>query len=293
MTVTNRKVDIKEFNHIMNIEKFDSANELVKTCLERKYRSEFGTDTLNGDRDGDKSWTGCKDIKTALDLLSNGWSENVAKLTSKMNGVTQKVDGKRITFRNDVVGFNPIVPLAIMGVPESMLNSKMKPIKTKVIDVYYDTTVSCGNSPEQIMANGMKVMETVINLEQSGYRVRLSAMQGYTDRNSSDILIVGVKSEYQPLDIKRIMFPLMHPAMFRLVGFGWYERCPTSKYRGGYGHGFAYDFNESQMDSIVKAAFGKTAIYISGKFIQDKSQEHIERQLKGESSNDKSQTKKR
>jgi len=287
MTVNMRTKNIDSLHHRTMIETFSSANELVSITKARKFNPNggFDSDTFSGQRDGDGSWQGCKTMKEAVGLLQNGWAENVEVLKNKMNGTKQKVDGKRMTFKNDVVGYTPIVPLAIMGIPNSMLNSHQRPIKTKIIDLYYDTTVSCGNSPKQILNNGMKIVETVINLEQSGYRVRLSAMQSYSNRETSDTLIVGVKSENQPLDIKRIMFPLMHPAMFRMIGFGWYERCPTATHRSGYGRALSYTFTEKQMQDFIEKAFGKTAIYISGTFIQEKSQEHIENQLKGETRN--------
>ncbi len=279
-----RKVKMKCQSHTANVELYNSANELVDTCLKRTYKGgSFHGDTFSGSRDkGGRKWNGGLTAKQSLETLANGWSENVEKLTKKMNSVKQLADGKRNTFRNDVVGYSPIVPLAIMGVPTSMISSTQKKIKSKIIDIYYDTTVSCGNSAKQILDNGMKLMETVVNLENSGYRVRLSAMQSYSVSDSSDILIVRVKNENQPLDIKRVMFPIMHPAMFRVIGFGWYERCPTAEYRNGYGRGLSYNMSEKEFDIFVKELFGKSACALSGKFIQDKSQEYIEKTLKGE-----------
>ena len=49
------------------------------------------------------------------------------------------------------------------------------------------------------------------------------------------MLRIPLKNEHQPVNIKRLSFPLTHVAMQRFLGFDWFEHVPKSKYIGGLG----------------------------------------------------------
>lgn len=252
----------------VNLEAFRSTLELVETCKTRKI-----TDRLFDDeekKDHDKSWAGVSSYKEALDLMNDGWNEKVKELKGVIDGCKQRQADKRVGFRNDVLGFAPIVPLAIMGIPTAMLNTTVKAVKTKVVDIYYNMGVSCGVSSDKIFENGRKVVELIVKLENCGYRVSLNIVQAYTDSSSADILAVNVKSANQLLDLKRICFPTMHTAFFRVIGFDWYTKTPNGKYRGGYGRPLHGSIGTSGAKELFKKLIGEEAIYIDAKELMDK-----------------------
>lgn len=267
-------------------EMFLSAQDVVEACKQRVItNSNFKDETQ---RKRTKDWDGVESYEEALDMLNNGWeSPDINKVKRSIDIAVKRSTGKRITFKNDIIGFAPVVPLALLGVPNAMINSTMKPIKSKVVNIFYDITVNCGYSAKDILNNGIKVIEAIISLEMQGYRVGLNAVQSYNDKKGSkldcDMLVVQLKTPNQPLDIKRVMFPLCHPAMFRVIGFDWYSKFPKGVYRYGYGSDLVRNLNDEQLKQFTKELFGKESIYLSGAKILRGSAKHIEEQLKEDS----------
>lgn len=281
-TIYNKtvKADSHEKAYNMMIERYDSVQEVVKHCKERKITN-MSFDDKSKERMGE--WEGVKSYQEALDLLNNGYQPTVEALNNAIK-INKYGNGKRISFRNDVHGFAPIVPLALKGVPQTMVNVHMKPIKCKVIDVYYDMTTNCGTDSDTIIKNGQKLLGAIIALEQQGYKFNLYATQSYSNGKDADVLVVKVKSSNSPIDLKKMSFPLTHTAFFRVVGFDWYSKTPKGKYRAAYGHALSYEFRENELESIGKQMFGDNALYISGNRIQHKDEEYIKEVLTNDSS---------
>lgn len=270
-TIIERQFKSKKRNIKVMIEKYNSAMEVAEDCRRRTI-----TDSSFNDKSMETfdSWEGVKSYDEALNLLTNGYQPTVEKLKKALKG-TVTGSGKRITFKNDIAGFAPVVPLALQGVPNSMIGMTMKPIKCKVIDIYYDITCSAGTSSEQIIKNGQKILGAVLDLESQGYKFNIYAIQGYSDERSVDMLAVKVKSSTQPLDLKRISFPMTHTAFFRVIGFDWYSRTPKAKYRSGYGKALGYILSQEELDAFAKQTFGENAVYIAGKNIINREEDYI------------------
>lgn len=245
-------------------ERYNSAAEVVNDAKTRKItNSRFDNMAVNLGGQG-SNWCGVKNYEEALKLLSEGYQPIVEKLKAEIKANVQG-NAKRVSFRNDIVGYAPVVPLAIMGVPNAMINSHMTTIKTKVIDVYYDGTFRCGVSSDDILKTGAKLLSVIISLEQQGYRFNLYQAQGYADGEDCDMLVVKIKDAAQPLDLKRVSFPMTHTAFFRVIGFDWYSKTPRGKYRSAYGHALVNEGRvKGKIDEIAKTMFGENAIYISG-----------------------------
>lgn len=257
------------------IEEFDSAAEVAETCKSRKITNNRfdNAETRRCDR-----WMGVSSYGEAIDLLRNGYQPTVEKLRDVFK-IKQSGEATRFSFKNQIQGFAPVVPLALKGVPNCMVNMTMKPIKAKVVDVYYDMTASCGVSSDNIIAAGQKLLSSVVELERQGYRFNLFGVQTYSDDDSCDMLAVRVKRDSQPLDLKRISFPITHTAFFRVIGFDWYSKVPGGKYRSGYGRGLAYDNSTEELNAMAKSLFGQNAIYLSAAKIIDKDEAHIKEVL--------------
>ena len=259
-------------NATVNVEVFDSANEVVEVSSRRKITDSCFDDMAT--KKIDKDWTGVASLDEALELMRTGYQPTVDKMKTGIKANVQG-QGKRISFFNDVVGYSPIVPLALLGVPNSMQNSYMKPIKAKVIDVYYDMTAACGTSKEDIIKAGQELLAAIMELEMQGYKFNLYAIQTYYGSNSADMLCTKIKSSNTPLDLKRISFPLTHTAYFRVIGFDWYSKTPKGKYRSAYGRALGYGFNEEQMQKGFREIFGSNCIVFSCAKILQKNSEHF------------------
>lgn len=270
-----KKVKSNKINIDFVIESYNSTADVVKDCKTRSITDRCFCDMQDGTLGGhSKSWCGVDSYEQALKFLEEGYQPTVEKLKAGIKANLQG-QGKRISFHNDIVGYAPIVPLAILGVPNSMINSRMKPIKVKVIDIYYNMTAGSGTSSETIIQAGVKLLSTIIALEQQGYRFNLYAVQNYYDEHKCYMLKVKVKDAMQPIDLKRISFPLTHTGFFRVIGFDWYSKCPEAKHLWGYGHSLDYDFNNEKMQNTVKEVFGDNSVWVGCVKIMDKDEEYI------------------
>lgn len=270
-TVTSKKVD----GYRVNTERYSSAQEVVQDCKTRQVRQyeDMSKKELRYD------WHGVDSYDKALELLRVGYQHTVEKLQTALKASATGVS-KRIKFENNVHGFAPVVPLALKGVPNSMINTTIKQIKCKVVDIYYDMGIAGFNDADTIIKAGQKMLGAIIALEKQGYRINLNAIQCYSDSKGVDILSVKVKSADKPLDIKRVSFPLTHPAFFRVIGFDWQSKSPIAGYRGG-GRGFALTDikNRTEIAKIITETFGKNAIYISCSEVASNNEDYIKEVL--------------
>lgn len=274
-TVIEKKIKTSGHNMEVKAEFYESAMDVYSDCSRRQITDSSFNDMAHKDMG---SFEGVKNYDEALQFLRNGYQPTVAKLKEKMS--VKDRSQKRISFQNNIVGASPIVPLALKGVPNCMVDMKMKPIKCKVIDVYYDMTCSCGTNSDDIIKNGQKMLGAILDLEHQGYRFNLYAIQTYSDFNSVDLLAVKIKSSNQPLDLRRMSFPLTHTAFFRVIGFDWYSKFPKGEYRSGYGRGLGYILNSKEIKGFSSKMFGDNAIYFAGKNILHQNEEYIKEVLK-------------
>lgn len=216
----------------VNVESYDHGKEIVDMSNTRTRTDSRFEDYRAEYRFGDDGWSGIGSFADAERLLVEGYDAAVKKLKSYDSASNLRGVGKRTQFKNDLVGFAPIVPLALQGVPLNMINSYAKPIKNKVLNVYYDVAVSAGYEPEQILEAGRKFLTMLMKLEMQGYRFNVYCTQAYSrlsDCKHIDLLKLKVKDAGRPLDIKRISFPLVHSGFLRAIGFDWYSRVPGGK----------------------------------------------------------------
>ena len=269
----------------VRIEYYHSANDVADDC---KHRAITDTDFKDYSKKGNNeaSWTGCESYEQALEFLRTGYEPVVKDLEREYKLNAKGGEAKRITFKNDIMGYNPIVPLAMQGVPNSMVNMTMKPIKTKVVDIYYDMSVNCTITNKQILECGTDILSVVLDLEKQGYRFNLYAFQTYNDEKDCDCLIVKVKDARQPIDLRRMSFPLCHTGFFRLIGFDWYSRTPNARYRRGYGGELAKCLNDSEMKEFNRVVLGENAVALrADKLVHEDSREARKDYIKGVLSN--------
>jgi hypothetical protein len=82
------------------------------------------------------------------------------------------------------------------------------------------------------------------------------------------------------MDLKRMSFPLTHPAFFRVIGFDWQGKSPAAKYRGyGRGQPLKYSITKDQEKDFTKQVFGDNAVYIAGSRIIDQDEKYIKEAL--------------
>lgn len=260
----------------LNVEFYNSALEMASDLQTRKKTSSSFDEEFK-----DRHWVGAS-REEAYEMLRSGYQPTVDALKDKIKVTATE---KRFRIYDDVTGFIPIVPNAIIGLPKSMVNSSMKPIKMKVLDVYYDMTASCSVDSDDLIKAGQKMLGVILEMEAQGYRFNLYSTQNYYDSsNGADMVCVKIKSANQPFDLKRMSFPTSHTAFFRGIGFEWYSKFPLGTYRFGYGHSVAYDNDNDTVQDEFKRLFGRNAIFFSAATIikeGDDADEYIRKVLSG------------
>lgn len=234
------KVETKKTGGYTTImETYKNYNEFIATQNKRPFEwtnPEVGGGKHYRDAKGD-DWRGCKSFDEAQTMLTHGYDENVGTMIKRVGELQKQGVSHKTKRYADVVGYAPIVPNAIMGLPNSMLNSKKVDIQNKVITILYCPEVSVMVSAEEVTEFGCRFINAVMNLERCGYRVRIDFLNVFTDEyyEKQYILRVPVKNEHQPVNIKRLSFPLTHVGMQRYLCFDWFEHVPHSAYIGGLG----------------------------------------------------------
>ena len=225
-------------------ERFPTIDKLIQANKNRKPNKVFSPYPLNSN-DTSKSFSGTASYQEAEDLLVHSWDKPLDRLKGgekafvKSNTVAQK---RKST--TGVVGYMPNVPNAVMGLPNSMINTESIKQKVKAVTIVYSPCVSYQWSTNEIIDSGIAVMNIINLLERNGIRVQLTIefMASHTGRanpsNQLSVAWLDVKGWRDPLDLKKIAFPVVHSSMLRRIGFRWLETNPNitnPNYIGGYG----------------------------------------------------------
>ena len=208
----------------------------------------------------DKSWVGCGSYEEAKSLLVKGWDANVEMLKECVKKEIDLIGDKRLTKTfSDVAGFMPIVPNAIMNIPNCMLNAKQERRKAKVIKFLFFMNRSYRYNSDDIIRKMSKILARISVLEKHGYRCRIEIFGSFHSGYSNGKMIVAhsvlIKSENQLFDIKRMAFPIAHSAMQRVFGFAWENSLPLdyNKYHcSGLGSSVQY-WDKKNRDSLLDA----------------------------------------
>jgi hypothetical protein len=224
---------IKKGNFIK--EEYRDIDELLHNCLTREKTEAFSSvDSMNNPLNGwfGGSWDDC------VQWLKYGKEQNVEEFKKQIDHITSNYKKTSVRPYNDYVGYAPNVPNLVMGLPKTMINQKRYPKKTKILSVFIDVTRSFLVKEEECVAFGSKLLGYIMKLEMSGYRVKIMAGASFGDKNEDRLYCVTfpIKNENQPLDLKRINFPLTNIGMLRRICFRWYETCPDAQNITGYGN---------------------------------------------------------
>ena len=262
----------------LNYENFESISQMLSVINGRKNNSAM-SGCMSSERNG-KSFTGTNSYKEAVDLITNGWEEPLDKMKkATAKNIKTNVARQKSLPSTGIVGYAPCVPNAILGVPNSMITTDRIPSKVKAITLTYAISVNCGWSESQITKCGITALNIVNDLELDGYRVGLNVefMAANSDKETS-IATVKVKDWRQPMDIKKLAFPIVNPSMFRRFGFKWLETCPQVTdygYSGGYGIPISHGSYEAHLKAYRDNGVLKDKEYmISAAMIDD---EHYEK----------------
>lgn len=219
------------------IREFDSLNEFESYITNTPLNETFRWQKLSSTT-GSYSFTQTQSYEEATKLLKDGWSSMAQDLTKKLNVIKNQVVNEHVQkILYDVVGFQASVPRYLQGIPTSMVNKKLVPVKQKVITLDKDISYNASIKTEQIIEASVQTLQLIKKIEAQGIRVNLNLIWGVAAGDTKEVAKIRLKSANERLNISKLSFPLVHPSMLRRLCFRYLEVAPTvtKSYTWGYG----------------------------------------------------------
>jgi hypothetical protein len=231
----------KKENNTTIIE-YESINEFLNYINHTKVNEAFShaeqkSKTTTRERE---EFTKTKSYDEAIELLHSGWEEGTQKLEKVFRDKRKAVIPS--TMRKIIVGvqgYQALVPLYLMDIPQNMVSTKVVPIKKKVITIDKNISYNYKVSTEKIIEESVKALQIVNAYEGQSFRCNLNIVFGVSEMLGSKKFIIKlrIKSSNERLNVSKMSFPLVHPSMLRRLFFRWEEVYPeiTRRFVGGYG----------------------------------------------------------
>lgn len=203
-----------------------------------KYAEHYGTDTFS----------------EAIALARTGWPEGSALVRQQADRFrTQVMQSQGIAqgrvIRSSPVGMAPNIPAYIAQRPDAMLTFRREPKSAPIVRIMVSIGALAGVSADAMRRRGAAVCALIDLLEHSGRRVEITmvsavnASRGTSKGVLAACYTVLLKAAEAPLDLDRVAFALVNPAMLRHITFAARDRAPKStrsalpsgEYGGGMG----------------------------------------------------------
>lgn len=240
---------------------FDGTNELakyIKTAPTNKIweyeRLASQTEKRIRFNDFDSLEDAIKALEYGTDIYYKDFKKNIKKV---QEFISKKEKNKTANYKNDKVGFLPIVPRVLQGNPINMVNQDVKPKPFPTARIILEKSNSaCVDSDDM---NGFYAIIFVLIqiLENRGIRCEIWIAESTYQSQEIMISKVKLKNYMQPLNIYKIQFPIIASDYLRRICFRLLETNPDIKEGGwtnGYGTPILREFNfEANQKEIYKA----------------------------------------
>ena len=221
--------------HIIR-ENFNSIQEMLKILNERENNNVM-RDEYDSQEKNSPGWYGTKSYEEAEELITNGYTEILDKIKAGIK--FDASENSKIIPENNVFGYIPNIPNAMMNLPKSMIYAKRIPRKITTIDLVYCPVGPGYTYTQEFIDNGIKVLNVINSLEKNNIRVNLKvALKCSEAGNEANLATVTLKNFKEKLNLQKICFPIAHPSMLRRFGFKWLETTPEltdHQWTSGYG----------------------------------------------------------
>ena len=239
----------KKFTNIIS-ERFNNINSFLKAIESREENEIFYGKTLLS-YNKDRTSTVTNSYEEAISLLRNGWKAKSKEILGK---IQKDIGENRTIYRQkyDIQGFQASVPRYLQGIPHSMISHKKEVKKSKIINIYRNSTYNAITSTNKIEEESIKVMNIIRILESKGYKCNLFLVFCTCSRNEVIKCKIKIKSSNERLNISKLSFSLIHPCMLRRIFFRYIETVPNLSSNGFYMvYGCGLDFNQMKKYNLI------------------------------------------
>ena len=235
-------------------ERFENNHSLLE-ALNRPLNKTWQGTTPSTER-MDADFHGANSFAEALSLFENG-DLNLAKKIQgiKLPQLNNEREKKQRIF--SPVGGSVCIPKFLASNPYCMRRAKKIRVSDKVLSLYYNASVSCRYSAEEVLAVNKKLLDMVNSLTLDGYSIQvyyLNFSQAYSGKTAYTF-VYKLKSFQESFNVARSAFVLGSPAMLRGIWFRYIEHCTHElEARFAYGYGRPYYPNKAELvkNGIIK-----------------------------------------
>lgn len=222
------------------IRKFESVFQFTE-YLNKENNSKLFKNKADSNEPDRENKVGTESYEEAQKLFSFGDRKSFELIKRTATKTQLKGSGSftRNTTQLGVVGYAPNIAAYMAGSPRCMMQrTRVTRTSSKVINVLYNCAFPWSASKEQIIEQGVKVLEFVNESERKGYRVNLYASV-FADRENEAVgMMVRIKSSEQALDLLKIAYPIINPSFLRRHYFRFLEvekQISNKRWTSSYG----------------------------------------------------------
>lgn len=182
-------------------------------------------------------------MKKLNNILNTGYDKHFQAFKNSFAEAKKEISKIEVTrnshFKNDLIGFVPIVPSVIKGIPQNMINFDTSKKKIPTCKIMIETSEPAGTRTDDAIKYKAVVFALIELLEQKGIRCEVWAQETSIEEDECFHYQVKIKDYFQPLNIYKLQFPVISPDMLRRIGFRLLEtenRLHNSFWTFSYGH---------------------------------------------------------
>lgn len=214
-------LEINDHRNYINV--FDNISDLTHYITTRPRKPGRDNDSENNDYSFSQTHT----FDEAVELLKYG-DENLFNLVKKAKSEinVEKILGnakRRQVYKNNIQGYLPNVANFLIGNPKNMIDVEKAKTSQRVINIFLNIRVDGFTSADEVTKIGVKYLSVIDILEKMGYRCNLYSGVANERDGYYSFMMVRVKTDKEPLNMKKICFTIAHPSMQRRIKFKWME----------------------------------------------------------------------
>lgn len=251
-------------------QKFDGTNELAKYIKNTPINKIWEGERLdsekrksNGFNDFDSFDEAMKALEYGTDMYYKDFNENLKKVE---DFISKRTKNKTASYKNDRVGFLPIVPKVLQGNPVNMINQDVRPKPYPTARIILDKSNSASISSADMCEFYAIIFVLIQLLEKKGIRCEIWVIENAYNSGEITSFNVKLKSYTQPLNMYKIQFPIIASDYLRRIMFRLLETNPDIKTVWTFGYGAPllahFDFEENKADVENIMGIDKNDIYI-------------------------------
>lgn len=267
------EVELRDDTRKVSRQTFDGTNELAKYIKTAKTNDLWKGHTQSSktkktdDYDDWNDFNTLEDATQALEYGTDIYYKDFKKNMKRVQDFLSKREkSKMASYKNDKVGFLPIVPKVLQGNPINMINHDIKPKPYPTARVIIEKSNSCAISSSTMNEFYAIIFVLIQLLESRGIRCEVWVTE--TSCKYSEIVCtrVKLKNYTQPLNTYKIQFPIIASDFLRRICFRMIETNPdiTETWYHGYGRPLIREFSLKDHKKEIYEAIGveENDIYI-------------------------------